>query len=692
VTRRWSLRTRFVLAALACLLPLIGVTLYILYQSLEHSSDQLVDAEEAVAGVVASGLNETLRENETVLQNVAAMDDVRTLNDKGTESVFAGVREVRPNLAGLFLVDQNGAFLVTPPLDPEPIRADYDAVLNRTLTLGVTGVSGPLSIGDEEVIAIFVPVWPEGADIGASDSSADSSSTAGASTQGATAAAIGAVGALISLDRIERIFTPFANEETEISVVASGQVIASSTTTEGDSLTVRLAEPIEKALQGATGTHSYEDVSGDERLAVYTPVEFEAAEWAVIVSAPSPRNYGPNQSLLQQSVAALVLAVFVTLILAFAFGDVTARPLRQLTTQASSLAEGDFTQRIAPTGGGEVRTLSVAFREMEDRLAAQVRALEDARRERERQAEELRDLNRRTVRLQEEERRRIAADIHDAVSPLITGALYQNRALRISNGHTDPVERDAGLDAVSNLLERAGEELHGVIFALRPPDLDDIGVVAAIERYMAGIQRHGLTTRLEVLGEPPGLTPEARLAVYRIVQEALHNVVRHAGADEAVVRIESTPDLLRVVVRDNGSGFDLERAQGPTSLGILSMRERAAAIGATVEIASRPGGGTVVVIERPTTGAVRSAAESETERGAAAERDDAERVSLVVDEGEAASPGAPRRTQRRGRNGRSSRAVANGVHHRPSADGKSGETEVGEVALPEPESREGAQP
>jgi len=208
------------------------------------------------------------------------------------------------------------------------------------------------------------------------------------------------------------------------------------------------------------------------------------------------------------------------------------------------------------------------------------------------------------VRLQEDERRRIASEIHDAVSPLITGALYQARALRMTNGSTPPEERDEELDAVADLLGRAGDELHGVIFALRPPDLDDLGVVPAIERYIQTIQRTGLNVRLELVGEPPALTPEIRLGIYRIVQEALHNVVRHADADEAVVRFDASSDLLRVVVRDNGSGFDPDRAQGPTSLGILSMRERAAAIGATFEIASRAGGGTVIVIERPDADAV----------------------------------------------------------------------------------------
>jgi signal transduction histidine kinase len=161
------------------------------------------------------------------------------------------------------------------------------------------------------------------------------------------------------------------------------------------------------------------------------------------------------------------------------------------------------------------------------------------------------------------------------------------------------LRRDSTLDSIGELLSKAMEELHGVIFALRPPDLDDIGVVAAIERYIAQVRRSGLNVQLEAEQEPPPLTPEVRLAIYRIVQEALHNALRHAAADEAVVRFEVIDDMLRVTIHDNGAGFNPQHTARPTALGLLSMRERAAAIGATFSVMSRPGDGTTVTVERP---------------------------------------------------------------------------------------------
>jgi two-component system, NarL family, sensor histidine kinase DegS len=155
----------------------------------------------------------------------------------------------------------------------------------------------------------------------------------------------------------------------------------------------------------------------------------------------------------------------------------------------------------------------------------------------------------------------------------------------------------AGLREVGDLLERAMRELHDVIFDLRPPDLDDIGIVAAIQRHVDQVNRSGLPCTLEQIGEERRLSPEVRLAIYRIVQEALHNSIRHARADESVVRIEWLPDRLRVTIQDDGSGFEPENLRR-AGLGLMSMRERASSIGASMDIVSRAGTGTAVVVER----------------------------------------------------------------------------------------------
>jgi signal transduction histidine kinase len=583
--RRWSLRTRFVAAASLCLLPLLAVVLFVIDQSLEHSRNQIIETETAMSAVVASGINETLMENQLVLTDLASTEQVRSMNKSSAQEELVTWNRVRPNMYGLALVAPDASTVAFSGVNPEAALSSYYESLNSSLTVGETGLSGivPVPEIDKQAIAMFVPVGKDSAE----------------------GKPVGALGALLSVERLKRTFLPafgLSSGDTTIAIVADGKVIAAQRGLDAsnENPAEDLAKPIAASTGGKNGKLTFSDSSGAERLAVYTPVNFAGADWSVIVTNPAPTTSSPNRYLLERGLLALAVAVVMTLILAVLFGEIAARPLRQLTKQGVAIADGDFSQPLQPVGRGEVAALSSAFALMADRLTSQVRDLEAARAEVELQAERLRDLLRRTVRLQEDERRRIASDIHDAVSPLITGALYQARAVRLtSNGNGDEKHDNESLTAITDLLERAMTELHDVIFALRPPDLDDLGVVAAIDRYVQQINRTGLPCRLEVIGEQQRMPPEARLGVYRIVQEALHNSLRHADADEAVVKLEWSEDLLRVTIRDNGSGFDIEQEARPASLGLLSMRERAAAIGARLEIASRPGDGTVVILERP---------------------------------------------------------------------------------------------
>jgi signal transduction histidine kinase len=598
MTRRWSFRTRFVAAAALCLLPLIGVVLFLLDQSFQHSRDQLVDTDFTISDVVAQGLTATLDENQLALEDLADDPVLHGNLTPQAQDRLDQLRRSRPSLSGLFLLDPNKkSVTIAGGIDPGPLMPQLNDVVDKVLNGGEPAISTPLFVqdADVQVIALVVPVLPD----------------PGQSIDGKP---VGVLGAFLNVTRLQQSFligSSMSGETTIAVVAANGQVIVdrgNPETTARTLTTALLKGPVVKAVTGQRGRQVYRDADGQERVAVFAPVGQKSVNWAVVVTSPSPTTYGPNRNLLEGGLLALAGAVVLTLALAVFFGELTARPLRQLTTRATAITRGDLSQPLATVGRGEVAALSNAFHDMADRLTTQVRDTEAAREEVALQAERLRDLLRRTVRLQEDERRRIASDIHDAVSPLITGALYQARALKLSgmvngahgsNGDVVVDPSDEGLRTVGELLERAMSELHDVIFALRPPDLDDLGVVAAIERYVQQVNRSGLPCELEVIGEPERLSPEARLGLYRIVQEALHNALRHAHADEAKVRMEWLDDRLRVTIRDNGSGFDPEQAASPTSLGLLSMRERAAAIGGTLEIASKPGMGTAIIVERP---------------------------------------------------------------------------------------------
>lgn len=577
--RSLSLKNRLVLFAGACLLPLLVVTLVILSETADAGREQVLDAQAATAEVAASVIGATIVDNQKVLQELAGLDRLRRMEPEPGKDALDQFSRAHPNLYGLFLLDDTGQLVASTGLDPNQFRANtrFNDAVDRSLKLGEPGVSTALTTPDARVIALTMPVRAK---------------------DQAEGEPIGVVGSLLSVERLGAAVLPIARGDTLIAVVADGQIVAA----QGNDPAVEaiVGSDVSPPNSAKQGTLSYIDESGHERFAVYAPVP--NSTWGVLVTHPSPMAYPPNREMVSRSLIAVLAATLVTFAMAALVSELVSRPLRQLQSQAAALAAGDVTLRDPVEGGGEeIEEIGSSLREVSIFLGEQMRELERSREAGAAQAEQLRELNRRTVRMQEDERRRIAGDIHDAVSPLITGALYQARAIRLGNQDDDGWEdtrRDAGLDSVGDLLARAMEELHGVVFALRPPDLDDIGVVAAVERYAAQVQRAGLNVRIDATEDPLALTPEVRLAIYRIVQEALHNALRHAAADEAVVSIETVGDVLRVSISDNGAGFNPEIASRPTALGLLSMRERAAAIGATLSIRSRPGDGTTVLIER----------------------------------------------------------------------------------------------
>ena len=618
----WSLRTRFLLFALACLIPLAAVVGYYLDRSRDRSVQEIISFETTLASQTSRTLSSFLDANADAVQLLAQQDAILSLDPDASANALGQLRNARQELSGVFLVDNELNVVSSVNTNLDTLLPYITSQLNPAIAQGDITISQRVPLDDEaNVIVLMVPVTtvaPTETETEANDTpeeSADDSLPLTPDTESADAdeqstqppgRTIGVIGAVIQIERLTQWILPNTRGDSEIAISSEGQLLISTSGVNQDetAFVTNLEEQILLALDGEINDFRYTGVNGNERVAVAAPIGYESAPWAVVVTQPYP-------SLMEglstpEVVFVFALAVIVIVAIAVVLGELTAQPLRTLATQAQALHQGKLRGPIRPQGTGEIRTLGVRFAEMADQINSQVAILEEGRLDRERQTAQMRDLLRRTNRLQEDERRRIAGEIHDAVSPLITGALYQTRALQMTNGSTPKEEQESSLRSVSELLENASEELHGVIFDLRPPDLDDLGVVAALEAYVHSIQRTGLSCRLEIIGEPPNLTPEVRLSIYRIVQEALHNVVRHAGADEAVVRLETSDVLLRVTIRDNGAGFDPTLAVRPTSLGLLSMQERAESIGATFTIVSKPGGGTAIVIERPNSGDVMS--------------------------------------------------------------------------------------
>jgi two-component system, NarL family, sensor histidine kinase UhpB len=195
---------------------------------------------------------------------------------------------------------------------------------------------------------------------------------------------------------------------------------------------------------------------------------------------------------------------------------------------------------------------------------------------------------------QEEERKRIARDLHDEVNQSLTALL-----LRIEAAAQDaPPSLKAQLAQVKELADQAMGELLDLARQLRPTALDDHGLVAALRTHVRDFDRRG-PARASFWADPRlgELSPDSQVVVYRVAQEALMNASRHSGAGHVEVSLEPCDSRVRLQVADNGSGFAF--ADEGKGLGLDGMRERALLVGGALEIDSRPGKGTTVRLEVP---------------------------------------------------------------------------------------------
>ncbi len=199
----------------------------------------------------------------------------------------------------------------------------------------------------------------------------------------------------------------------------------------------------------------------------------------------------------------------------------------------------------------------------------------------------------RTIEAQEAERRRLAADIHDGVAQRLLSLSYHLDAARAANPE-EPEQVSKELDSAMSLLRGALDEVRGAIDGLRPGVLDDLGLDAGIESLARSLV--GVNTRVDL--EPIALSEHLETALYRIAQEALQNVARHAKASFVSVSLHKAEDKAVLSVADNGVGM----AGDPPPhghYGIVGMKERAELVGGVFEIFSRPGEGTRVVVRVP---------------------------------------------------------------------------------------------
>lgn len=259
-----------------------------------------------------------------------------------------------------------------------------------------------------------------------------------------------------------------------------------------------------------------------------------------------------------------------------------------------------------PTLGGSGRWLHFTASPIRDNggeIIGAIETLEDVT-ERKNAEENLRNYLQEITRAQEEERRRIARELHDDTAQDLVVLSRQLDSFVVSAINNLSAEDISYVEGLRQQTERILDGVHRFSQDLRPSVLDDLGLVPALEWLTSDLTEHlGIAVEMKVLGSVRRFSPEIELVLFRIAQEALRNVWKHSGASRAGVTLEFDDSKAILTVKDEGKGFELpERMDDLTvagKLGLAGMQERARLIGGRLRLESKPGKGTTVTLEVP---------------------------------------------------------------------------------------------
>ncbi len=212
-------------------------------------------------------------------------------------------------------------------------------------------------------------------------------------------------------------------------------------------------------------------------------------------------------------------------------------------------------------------------------------------------------LSLRIIKAQEEERSRVAREIHDGPAQTMANVVLRAEICeKLMDLQPDKVRQE--LKDLKEMVKESLQEVRKIIFNLRPMALDDLGVVPTLRRFISELQkRDNMSIELSVDGnEEQRLPPALEVAIFRIVQEALNNVYKHAGACHTIIRLSLKPHKVGIVIRDNGCGFDagnILNRSGKDKFGLLGMKERAELLAGSLSVSTAPGRGTEIKVTIP---------------------------------------------------------------------------------------------
>jgi signal transduction histidine kinase len=542
----------------------VGLT-FLAYQRVAQSLAESRDRE--LARVSADRLSENLDGFRRVLNTLANIRQMRS----GEPTVQLSVLDQTPELlvdfvndGGIVILDEAGYVATTRPFRPDLEGKDFSQEpYFQQVVQGEFVFSDALQepVSGENIVAVAVPIFGEDGTF-----------------QGALVGRF-----YLDFQRLgEEIRKLRIGEEGEAYLLdRNGKVLYHpNTQLIGADFSGRVAAV--RLRQGDRhGAFITEEPGEDRQVVGFSMVPVTG--WGLVISEPWAQAVQPAQGSLQILVAVVIgsLAILAAVVL-LGVRRVT-EPIEGLVTQTRQVASGDYNAKVGLSRIQEIRQLGAAFNDMVEQIG--------------RYRDGVREYVAAITRSQEDERKRIARDLHDDTIQSLIAIGQRLELIRASLDEPDDARRQ--LNEVRTMVTGTIDNLRQFSRDLRPLVLEDLGLVPALQYLVGRLEREtGIEVFFEVQGAAEDLFADLEVTIYRIVQEALNNVRKHAQAHHASVSVRFLPRQIVLEVADNGIGFDVPGATTDLarsgSFGLMGLQERAQLFGGDLSLQSAPNQGTTV--------------------------------------------------------------------------------------------------
>lgn len=595
-----------ILIAIIINIIVISVTLGIIsYVTLHESINQALQIRLALARIIAKYVDISLNQSLNKLYEVSYSDNTgmgggewrqkqKMLENIYKHSIFS---------EGVFLLDKHGNTLITYPNRIEHyLNLTHITSVNQVLREGVPVISNVFTIEpiQKKVIFVLTPL---------KDSSGK--------VTGIVGGIIGPSSELFNelLMSAKKEWEGFAEIiDANETIVASSNPALVFQSHNHDFVISKMIKEGRSGIIECRHSSNYSD-SQNYQVHILTVVPIHITSWAVIIAQPEEKIFSPAAHLQMDFLLVVFAFVVISTLISINMSKKIVSPLKSLISSANRLASGDLSTPVGNLGSDEILKLSQSFDEMrqklkesyenikmynlelENRVVLRTEEIEESR-------QRIKHLLIKVIKSEEDERKRVARDLHDTILQDISAFLIQ---LEICKLHPETISMDK-INEMRDVAVKTIDNIHTIVKNLRPTMLDDLGLEAAINVLATShLTRRGIFCYFDIKSSITGkLSPDVEISVFRIVQEAIRNIGRHSKAENVFIAIEIDDSYLKVIIEDDGIGFNIQElmhlpAENGRGLGIIGMKERASLIGGELLIHSEPGEGTKLSIQIPLT-------------------------------------------------------------------------------------------